>query len=480
MYLDDLSDLEDVLDEIEPDEEEKSISSNDELEWISTCMELMFDYVNDNPYAVSEPDFEETMIENVSELLKLQNLLDDETSEEDFDEIMESALKMFYMQIMPRRSHSTTFAKTIPPKDLETISKNIEYLRSKPQPDQRTPEWYSFRHNLITASNAYKCFENETTKNQLIYEKCQPLKLELLDTEKVSQVNIKSPFHWGQKFEPVSVMYYEEKYRTKIGDFGCMKHDTYKFLGASPDGINVDPTNNRYGRLLEIKNIVNREIDGIPKKEYWIQMQLQMETCNQSDCDFLECRFSEYENEDAFLKDGSFDTTEKDNCDCKKGIILYFCNKDGNPKYIYMPFHIRTYEDFELWEKEMMAFYADSFTWIKNIYWRLDEVSCVLVERNIKWFNDNIEKIEETWRIIEKERISGAQHRAPTKRNKEKTIDNLSTSPLIDGCFLKIIKSNSIMSNTAASNTKQDIMVSSARPVLKIRTESMDETKMNM
>jgi hypothetical protein len=97
MYIDELSDLDDVLDEIEPDEEYKSISSNDELEWTSTCMELMYDYVNDNPYAVSEPDFEETMIENISELLKLQNLLDDETSEEDFEEIMESTLKMFYM-----------------------------------------------------------------------------------------------------------------------------------------------------------------------------------------------------------------------------------------------------------------------------------------------------------------------------------------------------------------------------------------------
>jgi putative phage-type endonuclease len=395
MYIDELSDLEDVLDEIEAeDDEDNSLSINDEIEWINTYIEIMFDYVNDNPYAVSEPDFEETMVENVCELFKMQNPSNDEKFEDDLEEITELALKLFYMQIMPRRSHANTFAKTIEPKNIETIKKQIEYLRGKPQPEQRTSEWYSLRHNLITASNAYKAFENEVTRNQLIYEKCQPLKLEVVDREKVAQVNIKSPFHWGQKFEPVSVMYYEDKYKTKIGDFGCIQHDIYKFLGASPDGINIDITNNRFGRLLEIKNIVNREIDGIPKKEYWIQMQLQMETCNLNDCDFLECRFK-----DAFLKDGSFDFTEKDNCDCRKGIILYFCNKDGNPKYVYMPFHIRTYEDFTMWEQEMMNLYSQSFTWISNIYWCLEEVSCVLVERNRKWFNNTIEKIEETWTI---------------------------------------------------------------------------------
>ena len=43
------------------------------------------------------------------------------------------------------------------------------------QPAQRTPEWYAFRRNLITASNAYKAFESQSSRNQLIYEKCQPL-----------------------------------------------------------------------------------------------------------------------------------------------------------------------------------------------------------------------------------------------------------------------------------------------------------------
>ena len=55
--------------------------------------------------------------------------------------------------------------------------------------------------------------------------------------------------------------------------------------------LTIRKINERYGRLVEIKNIVNREITGIPKKEYWVQMQLQMEVTDLDECDFLETRF---------------------------------------------------------------------------------------------------------------------------------------------------------------------------------------------
>jgi hypothetical protein len=42
--------------------------------------------------------------------------------------------------------------------------------------------------------------------------------------------------------------------------------------------------------MLEIKNVVSREITGIPKPEYYVQMQLQMEVCDLEECDFLETK----------------------------------------------------------------------------------------------------------------------------------------------------------------------------------------------
>ena len=111
-----------------------------------------------------------------------------------------------------------------------------------------------------------------------------------------------SPLHWGQKYEPVSAELYKKLYNTNITDFGCIKHSQYPCIGASPDGINTDITNPRFGRMLEIKNIVNRVINGIPKVEYWIQMQVQMETCDLNECDFLETSLLSMKMRNNFLQ----------------------------------------------------------------------------------------------------------------------------------------------------------------------------------
>ena len=78
-----------------------------------------------------------------------------------------------------------------------------------------------------------------------------------------------------------------------------------------------------YGRMLEIKNPFSRVINGIPKDEYWIQMQMQLEVCDLDCCDFLETKFTEYESREAFDADGDF--TESVTGD-KKGIMMFFMN----------------------------------------------------------------------------------------------------------------------------------------------------------
>jgi len=230
-------------------------------------------------------------------------------------------------------------------------------------------------------------------------------------------------------------MFYEDKYNTEIKEFGCIKHSKYEFLGASPDGINIKPDSQRYGRMLEVKNIVNRVIDGIPKKEYWIQIQLQLETCNLDECDFLETKFVEYENESSFNEDG--DDFIKTNIGEMKGIIMYFSKINCVPIYIYKPLHMNKTE-FELWETEQMNIYS-SDNWIKNIYWKLEKYSCVLVLRNNIWFKDNINEIQKIWDIIINERNNGYQHRAPTKRHKKEELE------LTTNCLIPINKDADIM-----------------------------------
>jgi hypothetical protein len=240
----------------------------------------------------------------------------------------------------------------------------------------------------------------------------------------------------GNRYEEVSIMLYEYIYDTKVKDYGCIQHDTYKFLGASPDGINVDPKSQRYGRMLEIKNPTSREITGIPKEDYWIQMQLQMETCNLNECDFLETVFKEYETEEEFMADGTFTYTEDDQL---KGMIIYFI-KDGKPLYEYMPLHISN-EEYIVWYEQMMEKHAD-LTWIKDIFWRLEDYSCVLVLRNKLWFQNAIPKIGDVWATIEKEKVSGFEHRLPKKQNRasrsNSIVDDSNESNTATGCLINV------------------------------------------
>ncbi len=154
-----------------------------------------------------------------------------------------------------------------------------------------------------------------------------------------------------------------------------------------------------------------------------------METCDLNECDFLETHFHEYTDEDEFKKDGTFTETE---CGKLKGIMICFM-VDDYPKYEYSPIGISESEH-EIWKEEIMEKY-NNCTWLKNIYWRLEKLSCVLVLRNKLWFNIAIDKIKETWDIIEKERITGYDHRKPKKVIKKgeiKVINTTNNKCLID------------------------------------------------
>jgi len=379
--------------------------------FVEDLLLIMYDYSLHNIHMVSKEDYDELFVKHIDDYVNciIDMINETQLSKESFEELINYAINIFYEICIPPRSfHNTYILKSHSQEDIISITEKLDYLRNMPQPQQRTTDWYIFRNNLITASNAYKIFDTDASRNQLIYEKCFSFNQKILivpdELENFKHVNVLSPMHWGQKYEHVSVMIYEDMYQTQIEEFGCIKHERHAFLGASPDGINVDKNSDRYGRLIEIKNVVNREITGIPKLEYWIQMQLQMETCNLNECDFLETKFIEFETEEEYLKD-----------DCQyKGIIMYFSHKNGIPKYVYKPLHMMD----ETWEETMMNTYED-LIWIKNIYWKLEIISCVLVVRNKLWFEYVIYDIRNFWKIIEYERENGFDHRKAKKRIKK-------------------------------------------------------------
>jgi putative phage-type endonuclease len=411
----------------------------EEIDLIDTAYSLLNDLLEAEPMLYIQPCFHEYVIIEVTELLldQLEDVIaycnEEEGCEEEIELCVEQAMKLFYQQVAPKRSFNKTFIlnNNIKRRDHIRVSQQINYLQNVPQPEQRTPEWYNFRYKYLTASSIWKAFISESTRNQLIFDKCKPL-----NVEKYSHTSLDSPMHWGHKYEPVSVQLYEALYNTQVSDFGCIPHKTLEFLAASPDGINTLTTSERYGRMLEIKNIVNRDIDGIPKIEYWIQMQLQLEVCDLEECDFLETRFKEYLDEEAYFADEENDT---DNAESdvgsltiqQKGVMIQFM-VNGQPLYEYAPLNINR-ADLLKWEEAMMDKHAND-VWGKNIYWRLDELSCVLVLRNKFWFKAAVPILTDLWKTIEYEKVNGYQHRSPNKKIKLENNNNV----LAGKCFIDL------------------------------------------
>jgi putative phage-type endonuclease len=280
----------------------------------------------------------------------------------------------------------------------------IAAIVEAPQPAQRSAEWYEFRHRtMLTASTMAKVFGTEAARNSLIYEKCAPLNISRFP------VNVANPMHHGVKYEAASLMMYETIYNVSVAEFGCVRHPRHPYIGASPDGIVTDPTSPRFGRMVEIKNIVNRDITGVPSAAYWVQMQFQMEVCGLRECDFVETRFVEYASREACVA----------NTDRRwRGAVLHFVaigDDSYTPRYVFTPpdadMDSNQYID-EWMEREVEA-RADTHELFGDAYWYNDEFSCVLVHRNDAWIRAALPMVAETWATIERERSEGFLHRYP-------------------------------------------------------------------
>ena len=127
-----------------------------------------------------------------------------------------------------------------------------------------------------------------------------------------------------------------------------------------------------------------------------------------------------------------------------KGIIIYFHTKEGKPFYVYKPLDLVEEQDITKWEDDILSLYQSkeyNYTYMKFIYWKLEVLSCILVLRNRDWFKNNIPQLEKIWKIIEEERVSGYEHRAPVKKQKkEATKSFVNSNTEMQGCLLKFTK----------------------------------------
>ena len=243
----DLSELVNILDRLEPPD---IMTEQDYLNAFEVAGELIHDYVSGDYLKMAEPTFHSELYNDVhDELISQLSDAFTEDVEVELTNVLEEAIKLYFAHIVPRRSYLNS--EVYGSLNIESMTQKLDYLTNVPQPDQRTQEWYQFRHKHLTASSIWKAFSSQSNINQLIYGKCAPL-----DVSKYSRVNLESPLHWGQKYEDVSIAWYENKYGTIVKDFGCIPHKKLKYLAASPDGINVDPCSQSMVACLKLKTLL--------------------------------------------------------------------------------------------------------------------------------------------------------------------------------------------------------------------------------
>ena len=309
----------------------------------------------------------------------------------------------------------------------EFLKKQVEYLLTVPQPEQRTEAWYKLREGRLTASDL------ATALNESKYDKPIDLVLKKCGLGPPFKGNVHT--EWGVKYEPVATMIYEQRNNVRVIEFGLMPHPSIPFLGASPDGITPE------GMMLEIKCPPVREITGIIPHNYWLQMQLQLETCDLEECDFLECKLVEYDDEEEYYEDIYKD--EEDNIidrlktfnNLEKGVLItYDAPTEDEPnkkRYIYPDRIGLTKEEIDSWcEEKGKEFDEQNIPYVRN-YWKLERISCVRVDRNRKWFEVKLPVMRAFWKDICFHRSVGCDDLLAIK-NKNKRPKKVKTEYIIE------------------------------------------------
>lgn len=317
------------------------------------------------------------------------------------------------------------------PSKYKKLFVHFEKLKNLPQPAQRSKEWYDYRYNRITASDAAAAIDLNPYEpvESFILKKCDP-NFPFRDNATV--------FH-GKKYEPTATMIYEHIYNTRVFEFGALPSEKYTFLGASPDGISSKYTldnkfSERLGTMLEIKCPVTRDIHTSGKIAgdicpfyYYCQVQQQLACCELDVCDFWQCKLSEYKTREEYLADNCKSCTNtignsgvKMDVDdrLKKGIILEFYPKNFTPEFegdlaewksnYIIPKRLDMDESqYDTWTTKMLDQYktlypdiAKDYYFYRIIYWKLEMSHNVSINRDDKFLRTIIPILQETWNKI--------------------------------------------------------------------------------
>ena len=324
----------------------------------------------------------------------------------------------------------------------------LELLGSEKGFEQGSAGWQLRRKQLLTASEASKCLLATRKALDSWLKVFNKNPLEYIDPSKscnafggiVDFINDKigaSTFdgneatNFGHRFEPVARSIYEHLKQTTVKEFGCIVHRSLPWLGASPDGVDLE------GRVLEIKCPKRRHPDGVCRLEYYIQMQIQFEVLDLHETGyFMDNHFVELANRDVY------DITTVDGERHFKGAFVRIGCKRGVYPPATIPFNTKEIADWaetkcaELraeHDHKMTRFSTDQQDQTNDFtieipqvtYWWLPYFFLIPIDRDYKWFQENKDELKNAYdrAMFQKKRIETCKRRVEDEDEDEKVED---------------------------------------------------------
>lgn len=248
----------------------------------------------------------------------------------------------------------------------------LEKLKATPVVEQRSPEWYTMRQGMMTASDLAQALGKGKFQTQKqFFVKKAGYDVEIFDPTI-------PPLKHGVMYESVANAFYEHLTGAKVLEFGLLRHPELPWFGASPDGITEE------GIMLEIKVPWRRKITGEVPEQYYYQMQGQLDVAGLTECDFLECNIQEYPHQGAFLSDEGGEAGVNVNGDPIGVVLESFI--DGNFVYEYSPWGLSATEAV-VWAQGVCK---ENPKFTKTRFWFLANFSIVRVYKDDEFINKQL------------------------------------------------------------------------------------------
>jgi len=317
---------------------------------------------------------------------------------EDVDDTSILGIKDMLIEIIPSFYEAVTEKRI--EKEFSKRKTRLEEFGNIAQIEQRSDEWYKHAQEFLTASQFGDLLGAKRTRGKLVMSKVKKDEDETQQNRRNAVwLNETNPFDWGIRFEPVAKMIYEHiTGGTHVLEVGRIVHPEAKYkLAASPDGIiDYDPSGKRLGCLVEFKAPISRVIEsGVVPKNYWHQMQIQMEVTDVDRCDYFEVNLrSQAKTSMGALTEGP----------TKYFGYVYSIGKIQHPYVEPQPYRYAYSKLNEPTPDTTTIDLQEGDTLLEIIPWELLGYNLVPVHRSHTWFNSIVPSLAQFWEDVEQAR----------------------------------------------------------------------------